>query len=81
MFKRLRQTGVIMTKTTMLVIVLGIAVGFALLVVRTPKVEGRLTTPNISIQELHARGHLEALPIQEFEDMSFVFTAPQSESK
>jgi hypothetical protein len=61
-----------MTKTAMLVIVLGFAVGFVLWSF-APELKGRSTAPNISIQELHALAHQEGLPVQQFEDQSLVF--------
>ena len=61
-----------MTKTAMLVIVLGIAVGFVLWAF-VPEIKGR-STANISIQELHALAHQEGLPVQQFEDQSLVFS-------
>ena len=62
-----------MTKTAMLVIVLGIAVGFVLWSF-APEIKGRSTARNISIQELHALAHQEGLPVQQFEDQSLVFS-------
>jgi hypothetical protein len=47
------KRGIVMTKTAMLVIVLGITVGFVLWAF-APEIKGRSTARNISIQELHA---------------------------
>jgi hypothetical protein len=62
-----------MTKTAMLVIVSGIAVGFVLWAF-APEIKGQSTAPNISIQELHALAHQKGLPVQQFEDQSLVFS-------
>jgi hypothetical protein len=68
------RRGIVMTKTAMLVIVLGIAVGFVLWSF-APEIKGAVEQArNISIQELHAVSNHEALPAQEFEDQSLVFS-------
>jgi hypothetical protein len=62
-----------MSKTAMLVIALGIAVGFVLWSF-APEIKGQSTARNMSIQELHALTHQEGLPVQQFEDQSLIFS-------
>jgi hypothetical protein len=70
-----------MSKTALLVIALGIAAaGFAMWW-KAPELTGRPTAQGISIQELHSLAHQESLPVQQFEDDSFVFTAQEGVKK
>jgi hypothetical protein len=62
-----------MPKIIALVVALGFVVGAALWAM-SPTVKGTATAQSISIHELHAVAHLEALPIQEFDDMSVIYT-------
>jgi hypothetical protein len=63
-----------MPKIIALVVALGFVIG-ALLWAMSPTVRGTPTAQSISIQELHAVAHLDALPIDDFDDMSVVYTA------
>jgi len=70
-----------MMKIAMLVVALGIA-GVIVLWSKSPAVH--VLSPSaqsISIQELHALAHLEGLPIQHFEDQTFVFVAEAPTTK
>jgi len=63
-----------MAKIVTLVVALGFVTG-TLLWAMSPTVRGTPTARSISIQELHAVAHLDGLPIQDFDDMSFIYTA------
>ena len=40
---------------------------------KPPAVDEVTTTQGISFADMHARAHLESLPVQEFEDQSLVY--------
>jgi hypothetical protein len=64
----------VMMKIAMLVVALGIAGGIVLWS-KSPTVPVSPSAQSISIQDLHALAHLESLPVQQFEDQTFVFVA------
>ena len=63
-----------MAKSVMLVVALA-AAGGAVLWTMSPTLKGSQAAQSISIQELHALAHVDALPVQHFEDMSVIHTA------
>jgi hypothetical protein len=66
-----------MPKTVTLVAALAV-VAAALLWAVSPTVTGTATAESVSVQELHALAHLDALPIQDFDDMSVVYTVAKT---
>jgi hypothetical protein len=70
----------VMMKIAMLVAALGVA-GAIVLWSKSPAVHVSPSAQSISIQELHALAHLEGLPIQHFEDQTFVFVAEAPTTK
>jgi hypothetical protein len=69
-----------MMKIAMFFITLGVA-GVIVLWWKSPAVQVSPRAQSISIQELHALAHLEGLPIQHFEDQTFVFVAEAQTTK
>jgi hypothetical protein len=70
----------VMMKIAMFVGALGIA-GVIVLWSKSPAVQVSPSAQSISIQELHALAHLEGLPVQHFEDQSFVYVAEAPATK
>ncbi len=70
-----------MSKIAMLVVTLGIAAAGFVMWWTAPELTGRPTAQGISIQDLHSLAHQEGLPVQQFEDDSFVFTAQEGVKK
>jgi hypothetical protein len=66
-----------MAKIVTLVVALAFAGGGVLWAI-SPTVERSATVQSISIQELHALAHLDALPIQHFEDMSITHSLAEN---
>jgi hypothetical protein len=69
-----------MMKIAMFVVALGIA-GVIVLSSRSPAVHVSPSAQSISIQESHARAHLEGLLVQHFEDRTLVYVAEAPTTK
>jgi hypothetical protein len=61
-----------MFKIAILLIGLAIVAGIVLWS-KSPTVDAVTTTQGMSFAEMHARAHLESLPVQEFEDQSLIY--------
>jgi hypothetical protein len=70
----------VMMKIAMFLVALGVA-GVIVLWSMSPTVHVSPSAQRISIQELHALAHLEGLPVQHFEDHTFVFVAEAPTTK